>query len=133
MTRTQTLRRFELRKQLSRPVLAGAAVLLVAAAFAATAFGHTTHAVKSQKVTVTATEFKFAFSPKAVHPGSVTFHVVNKGHVVHDFKIAGKSSARIAAGKSTNLTVTLKAGKYPYSCTIPGHAAAGMKGTLQVK
>ncbi len=121
-----------MRNKLSRPVLTGAVVLLVAAAFSATAFGHT-HAVKGQTVTVTATEFKFAFSPKAVHPGTVTFHVVNKGHVVHDFKIAGKTSAKIAAGKSTNLTVTLKAGKYPYSCTIPGHAAAGMKGTLQVK
>jgi len=25
-----------------------------------------------------------------------------------------------------------KAGSYPYLCTVPGHAAAGMKGVLRV-
>jgi uncharacterized cupredoxin-like copper-binding protein len=25
-----------------------------------------------------------------------------------------------------------KAGTYPYLCTVPGHAAAGMKGVLRV-
>ena len=25
-----------------------------------------------------------------------------------------------------------KAGSYPYLCTVPGHAAAGMKGTFTV-
>jgi uncharacterized cupredoxin-like copper-binding protein len=44
-----------------------------------------------------------------------------------------KATAKIGCGKSTNLTVTLKKGKYPYSSTIPGHAAAGMKGTLVVR
>jgi uncharacterized cupredoxin-like copper-binding protein len=39
----------------------------------------------------------------------------------------------IAGGKSATLTVTLKKGKkYPYLCTVPGHAAAGMKGTIKV-
>ena len=39
----------------------------------------------------------------------------------------------IGPGKTAKLTVTLKAGKYPYKCTVPGHAAAGMKGTFVVK
>jgi uncharacterized cupredoxin-like copper-binding protein len=26
-----------------------------------------------------------------------------------------------------------KKGRYPYSCTVPGHAAAGMKGTFTVR
>jgi uncharacterized cupredoxin-like copper-binding protein len=26
-----------------------------------------------------------------------------------------------------------KAGKYPYLCTVAGHAAAGMKGTFTIK
>ena len=35
--------------------------------------------------------------------------------------------------QSATLKVTFaKAGKYPYSCTVPGHAALGMKGTLTV-
>ncbi|MBV8066199.1 MAG: cupredoxin domain-containing protein [Actinobacteria bacterium] len=85
-------------------------------------------------VKVVAVEFKFTLTPSAVStPGPVTFTLVNKGHVAHDFKIAGKTTALIQPGKSTKLTVTLKAGKYPYLCTVPGHAAAGMKGTLTVK
>ena len=39
----------------------------------------------------------------------------------------------IQPGASETLKVTLKAGAYPYLCTVSGHAAAGMKGTLRVK
>jgi uncharacterized cupredoxin-like copper-binding protein len=83
-------------------------------------------------VTVTATEFHFKLSKTTVPHGSVTFTVKNAGKVSHDFKIGGKKTALISPGKSAKLTVTLKAGKQAYSCTVPGHAAAGMKGTLKV-
>jgi uncharacterized cupredoxin-like copper-binding protein len=36
-------------------------------------------------------------------------------------------------GHVSEFKVTLKAGKYPFLCTVPGHAQAGMKGTLTVK
>jgi len=83
-------------------------------------------------VTVTATEFHFKLSKTSVPHGSVTFTVKNAGKLAHDFKIGGKKTAMIAPGKSAKLTVTLKAGKAAYLCTVPGHAAAGMKGTLKV-
>ena len=35
-------------------------------------------------------------------------------------------------GDTAKLTVTLKKGSFPYLCTVPGHAAAGMKGTFTV-
>ena len=59
--------------------------------------------------------------------------MTNKGKSTHDFKIAGKKSATLRPGKSAVLAVTLKKGKAAYLCTLPGHAAAGMKGTLTVK
>jgi uncharacterized cupredoxin-like copper-binding protein len=83
-------------------------------------------------VTVTATEFHFKLSKTSVPHGAVTFTVKNAGAVSHDFKIGGKKTPLIKPGKSAKLTVTLKAGKQAYSCTVPGHAAAGMKGTLKV-
>ena len=58
---------------------------------------------------------------------------MNKGKLAHDFKIAGKKSQMVQPGKSTTLKVTLKRGKQKYECTVPGHAAAGMHGTLTVK
>jgi uncharacterized cupredoxin-like copper-binding protein len=85
-------------------------------------------------VNVTGTEFKFRLSATTVKKGTHTFKFANKGKVPHDFKINGKKTAVIGAGKSATLTVKFtKAGKYAYLCTLPGHAAGGMKGTLTVK
>jgi uncharacterized cupredoxin-like copper-binding protein len=79
-------------------------------------------------------ELRFTLATKTVPKGTVTFKVTNKGTLSHDFKIAGKKTPLIAKGKSATLKITFKkAGKYPYLCTVPGHAAAGMKGTLTVK
>jgi uncharacterized cupredoxin-like copper-binding protein len=114
-------------RQLRVWIVLGVAALAFAAAGAAFAHGSAT------KVTVKATEFKFALSTKSVKAGSVTFTVKNAGKLPHDFKIGGKKTALIKPGKSAKLTVTLKKGKASYICTVPGHAAAGMKGTLTVK
>jgi len=114
-------------------LLSVVAAVVVASALAGPAVAARAHATGTIKVKVTATEFKFVLSPASVKHGTVTFTVVNKGKLAHDFKIAGKSTPQIQPGKSAKLTVTLKAGKYPYLCTVPGHAAAGMKGTLVVK
>jgi uncharacterized cupredoxin-like copper-binding protein len=83
-------------------------------------------------VGVTGKEFKFTLTTKTVRHGKVTFKFTNKGRLKHDFKIAGKKTALIAPGKSGSVTVTLKRGTYTYICTVPGHAAAGMKGKLKV-
>lgn len=89
-------------------------------------------AAAATTVNVTMKEFKFSLSKSKVPHGKVTFKLVNKGKVDHDFSISGKKSPKIKPGKTGSLTVTLKAGKLPYKCTIPGHAQAGMKGTLTV-
>jgi uncharacterized cupredoxin-like copper-binding protein len=89
-------------------------------------------AAKAVTVNVTAKEFKFTLSKTSVRHGKVTFKLTNKGKLPHDFAIGGKKTKLISAGKTTTLTVTLKKGKAAYKCTVPGHAAAGMKGTLKV-
>jgi uncharacterized cupredoxin-like copper-binding protein/cytochrome c551/c552 len=90
-------------------------------------------AITTTKETVTMTEFKFKLSKTKVPTGTVIFTVVNKGKVAHDFKIAGKKTPKIAPGKSAKLTVKFtKGGRISYLCTLPGHAAAGMKGVLAV-
>jgi uncharacterized cupredoxin-like copper-binding protein len=66
-------------------------------------------------------------------PGNVTFVFKNVGHVLHDFRIAGKQTPLIQPGKTANLLVTFKKkGTYTYECTVPGHAAAGMEGVFTV-
>ncbi len=83
-------------------------------------------------VNVTMKEFKFVLSKKSVPHGVVTFKLTNKGALPHDLAIAGKKSKLIQPGKTGKLTVTLKKGKLAYKCTVPGHAAGGMKGKLTV-
>jgi uncharacterized cupredoxin-like copper-binding protein len=80
-------------------------------------------------------EFYFKLSEKTLpKPGKVTFVFKNVGHVAHDLKIDGKQTPVIKPGKTAKLTVTFKKkGKYPYRCTVPGHAAAGMKGVFTVR
>ena len=74
--------------------------------------------------------FKFVLSRKSAPHGKVSFVFTNKGNLSHDFSIAGKKTPKIGHNKSATITVTLKKGKYPYKCTVAGHAAAGMKGTF---
>jgi plastocyanin len=89
-------------------------------------------AATATTVTVTMKEFKFILSKTRVPHGIVTFKLVNRGKLPHDFSIAGKTSKLISAGKAGTLKVTLRAGKLAYKCTVPGHATAGMKGKLTV-
>ncbi len=91
------------------------------------------------------TEFKFTLSVKSVPHGVVTFKVTNKGALGHDFKMCttpsktaaattctGKGTAVLTSGTATLKVTFKKAGTYEYLCSVPGHAAAGMKGLLKV-
>ena len=113
-------------RTIHRAVLLLAAV--VAAALVVLPATAKTHATT---VRVTATDLKFRLSTKTVKAGAVIFAVTNRGHVPHDFKIAGKKTPLIRPGKSATLRVTLKKGNNSYLCTVPGHAAAGMKGIVK--
>ena len=80
-------------------------------------------------------EFFFKFSTKSLaRPARVTFVFKNVGHVVHDLKINGRATPLVQPGQTAKLVVTFKKkGRYPYSCTVPGHASAGMRGIFTVR
>ena len=118
-----------------RPVMI---ICVVACLFAATGTAVAAPAAPSRAATtrvgVVAKEFAFKLSKRTVAKGTVVFTVVNRGHVAHDFKVGGKKTPLLKPGKKATLKVVFrKAGKYRYVCTVPGHAAAGMKGTLTVR
>jgi uncharacterized cupredoxin-like copper-binding protein len=115
-------------------IVAACAAVLAPGAGSALAAPAAHTASKATTVTVAASEFKFKLSKTSAPKGSVTFVVTNKGKIVHDFKIDGKATPRLKPGKSAKLVVKFaKAGKFAFLCTVPGHAAAGMKGTFTVK
>jgi plastocyanin len=66
-------------------------------------------------------------------PGPLTVTLVNKGAIEHTLKIDGTPLLlKTNGGKSATGRVTLAKGTYVFECTIPGHAAQGMKGTVVV-
>jgi len=90
-------------------------------------------------------EFGFKVSPSAVKRGVIVFKITNQGQLPHTFKMCsgrnkplansctGRSTRQISPGQSTTLRVSiLVKGAYEYLCTVPGHAAGGMKGILKV-
>jgi uncharacterized cupredoxin-like copper-binding protein len=89
-------------------------------------------AARATTVKVTAKEFKFTLSKAKVPHGTVVFVVTNRGKLGHDFKIGTKKTPMLKPGKSSTIRVNLAKGGKKYLCTVPGHAAAGMKGTLKV-
>ena len=123
-------RRFLVSALLIASLVAGSAAVLAPALAARSA----TTTVKTTTVKVTLLEMKIVMTAKTVPRGKVVFNVTNRGKDPHDLKIAGKKTPVLAPGKSATLSVRFpKAGSYRFICTVPGHAAAGMKGVLKVR
>jgi uncharacterized cupredoxin-like copper-binding protein len=125
-----------------KQLIFGSALALAAGSLAALALIPLAAARIDRQAAATATtvqvkggEFFFRLSAKsAAKPGKVTFSFKNIGHVRHDFKINGKKTPLIRPGNTVKLVVSFKKkGTYPYLCTVPGHAEAGMKGVFKVR
>ena len=89
----------------------------------------------AREIVITSTEFGFSPSEIAGTVGeSVNIVLVNDGSVTHDWSIP-ELGVRIVAnpGQQATAGFTLDvAGTYQALCSIPGHAEAGMIGTLEV-
>ena len=125
------MRRLGASAVLSVAAVAVAALLLAPVASAQATAPARTHATTIQ---VKAGEFFFRLSKKSAPRGKVTFVVKNIGSLEHDFAIKGKKTRLLQPGQTARLTVTFtKKGKYRYVCTVPGHAAAGMRGVFTIR
>jgi uncharacterized cupredoxin-like copper-binding protein len=126
-----------LMKQLNRRILAALAAVVVAAlTLGVLASARTAHSTTASATTihVKAFEFGFTLSAKSARRGKVTFVVKNVGLGEHTFKINGKRTPLIQNSTTAKLTVKFtKAGKYPYRCTVAGHAASGMRGVFTIR
>ncbi|CAN5534076.1 hypothetical protein BH09CHL1_BH09CHL1_32070 [soil metagenome] len=75
------------------------------------------------------------FDPKTLAGAAdvdVVITITNNGALAHDFSIPdlGITSKMLNPGESTTVTVKAAAGEYRFICTVPGHAEAGMTGTI---
>jgi plastocyanin len=82
-------------------------------------------------------QLKFLASSASATPGQVTLRMKNASSVPHDIAISGggvnQIGAVVSGGGTSTVTTSLKPGTYTFYCSVDGHEAAGMKGTLTVK
>jgi len=78
-------------------------------------------------------------TPPELTAGDVTIAFQNKSSIPHDVTVTGDGDKKLGAteqitGSSAKLDLkAVKAGKYTFFCSVPGHEQAGMKGTLTVR
>ena len=89
------------------------------------------------QLAASATDLAFDKTSLTSKPGEVTIDFDNPSALEHNVAIeqSGKEiavSETLAEGETT-VSADLAPGTYTYLCTIPGHAEAGMEGTLVVK
>jgi plastocyanin len=89
------------------------------------------------KLAADPTQIAFDTTTLTSKPGKVTIDFDNPSALEHDVAIEqdGKQiaiSETIAKGE-TSVSADLEPGAYTFLCTVPGHAEAGMEGTLTVR
>lgn len=84
-------------------------------------------------------QLKFDKTMITAAAGDITIRLTNDSSVPHDVgvrnaddKVLGQSD-EITKSETTLKLSRVKAGTYTFFCSVPGHEAAGMKGTLTVK
>ncbi len=80
---------------------------------------------------------KFNTSSLQAKAGAVTITLSNPAAVPHGIAISGPGVSKVGTvvgqGGTSTVAASLKPGSYTFYCPVPGHAAAGMKGTLTVR
>lgn len=82
-------------------------------------------------------QLKFLASSASATAGQLTINMKNASTVPHDIAIKGNGVTEagkiVSNGGTSTVSTSLKPGTYTFYCTVDGHEAAGMKGTLTVK
>jgi len=79
---------------------------------------------------------KFDKSSLTAKAGKVTLEMENPSEIPHAVAIKGNGvdvdGKTVGNGETSTASTDLKPGTYTFYCPVPGHEAAGMKGTLTV-
>jgi plastocyanin len=82
-------------------------------------------------------QLKFTASSASATAGQVTMKMKNASSVPHDIGVKGNGVNQVGPivsnGGTSTVSLSLKPGTYTFFCSVDGHEAAGMKGTLVVK
>jgi plastocyanin len=79
---------------------------------------------------------KYEQTDVSASAGSITIDFTNMSSLPHDVTIEGNGASGATdqiTNSTTSTTVDLEPGTYTFFCSVDGHRAAGMEGTLTVK
>ena len=115
-----------------RVIVAVMVVVVALAAVSVAVAGSTVLKISAQK-----TALKYNVTTLKARAGKVTISMTNPSPIFkHDVAIKGNGvnakGAIVGKGGTSKVVATLKPGKYVFYCTVPGHEAGGMKGSLTV-
>lgn len=83
------------------------------------------------------TQLAFDKSALSSAPGEITINLDNPAAIPHNVAISSDGNVIAESGtvaqSKTSVSTQLDPGTYEFLCTVPGHAEAGMQGTLTVK
>ena len=81
-------------------------------------------------------QLRFSKSALEAPAGKVTLVMENPSPLEHDISLRGSGVNErgkvVGQNGTSTVTADLKPGEYQFYCSVPGHEAAGMKGTLTV-
>lgn len=82
-------------------------------------------------------QLKFDTSKLEAQAGKVSIAMTNRSTVTHDVSVEGRGVDEhgkvVKGGGTSTVSAELKPGRYTFYCSVAGHQAAGMEGTLTVK
>jgi len=83
-------------------------------------------------------QLKYDTTSLSASAGQVSISFTNMSSLEHNVTVTSAAGAAVGAtptfqGGSKTLKLNLKPGTYKFFCSVPGHRAAGMEGTLTVK
>jgi plastocyanin len=81
-------------------------------------------------------DFAFEKDELTAPAGEVTLVMENPSSLEHNIAVKGdgldEKGPVVGEGGTSEVTVTLEEGEYTFYCSVPGHEAGGMEGTLTV-
>jgi hypothetical protein len=91
------------------------------------------------RLLVTGDEYSLVLSRVSLRRGPALIQFVNRGEDPHDLRLRRMGSRRtlvfpeLRPGGLSELDARLRTGRYRLWCSLPGHAALGMRAVLRVR
>jgi plastocyanin len=87
----------------------------------------------AREIAVSARSYRFTPSKLRLQAREKVVIVLHSKDAFHDFVVDGRTVVSAGGGKTARGALRLiRRGQYTFACAVPGHAAAGMRGTITV-